>query len=249
MKRKFKYSSRIEQYLSNSMGYAERKLFERDLDLNPELTSELNLTITLDDIITRDDIIDLRRKLYVVRKENETASALIQPVSRRKFWLAAASLAILLTFGSAYYYYSKRDLTNEMLFKQYYSSENVINISRSSDANIIEAIIKFQEKDYTHSAILFSQLLERDTDNYAAWYFYGICLIEMQNYGRAIQAFNHIIDDSQNLYGENAEWYISLCLLKNDQLEKAKRQLQKIAASPENSHQSSAKQLLMEISA
>lgn len=230
------------------MVYAEKLLFERDLGVNPELSAELNLTMTIDDAINREDILDLRRKLRVISRKNETETLMIPKPTNRRMWYAAASLVLLATLGTALYFLTNRDYTNEMLFKQYYSTDNYVSITRSSEANIVEAIIKFQQKEYKDAAVLFNQLLQRDANNSAAWFYYGICCMETKEYLTAEASFNHVIHDRQNLYSENAEWLLSLCYLKVNQIGMAKKQLQQIASNLENAHQGDAKQLLNRIS-
>ena len=249
MKHRFNYSASIERYLSNEMEYGEKRSFEKDAAINPELSAELKITRKIDDIIKRDDIIDFRKKLIAARREyREMQSGVpVIHIQRKKFWYAAASVVLLAALGSVLYFSTSGGYSNDALFRKYYSSENVIDVTRSGDANIVEAIIRFQEKDYPSSVRLFSQILVKDTSNFAGWFFYGISCIETGEYGKAEEAFNHIIADNQNLYVEHAEWYLGLCYLKSNQSGKAKQQLEIIAANPENFHHKDARHLLEKI--
>jgi tetratricopeptide (TPR) repeat protein len=108
-------------------------------------------------------------------------------------------------------------------------------------------MIRFHQKEYYNSILLFSQMLEKEPENYAASYYRGISYIEQKSYSQAIRDFNHIIKGSNNLYIENAEWFLCLCLIENNQIEEARTQLEKIAYNPENSHQENAIEILHKI--
>lgn len=246
MKQRFKYSSAIERYLANDMAYAEMRSFEKEIALNRSLSGELEFTRNIDKALERDDVIDFRLKLVSARNEYKGTKSEIPVihVQRKRFWYAAASLVLLASIASVLYFNFSGSNSNDALFKKYYTSENIVDVTRSGDANIVEAIIRFQEKDYKASSKLFGQILEKDTQNFAGWFFYGISCIETGESLKAETAFNHIIADNQNLYVEHAEWYLALCYLKSDQSYKAKIQLEKIAAETENFHQSDAKHLL-----
>ncbi len=246
MKNNFKHSASIEQYLSGEMLPAEKEKFKREVASNTQLAEELKLSNTIDSALRRDDIIDFRRKLLAAYRDKRKTESEV-PVIRlnpKRFWYAAASIIILAALGSALYFSTPSINTNERLFKQYYNSENLIDVTRSGDGNIVEAVIKFQQKDYQVSARLFKLILEKDNNNIASWFYYGISSIETENFDQAEKAFNHIIADNQNLYVEHAEWYLGLSYLKSNKLDKAKAQFSRIAADPDNFHRQEAKHIL-----
>jgi tetratricopeptide (TPR) repeat protein len=246
MMNNFKHSASIERYLSSEMPAAEKENFEREITLNEELYTELKLSMSIDESLKREDIVEFRKKLAFVMKEHKKQENEI-PVVRLhpgRFWSAAASLIILAVLGSTLYFSHSGGNTTESLFKQYYNSENLIDVTRSGDANIVEAVIKFQEKDYQLAARLFKQILEKDNNNIACWFYFGIASIETENYKQAEKAFNHIISDNQNLYVEHAEWYLGLSFLKSAQPEKAKSQFEKISKETDNFHRQDAIHLL-----
>jgi tetratricopeptide (TPR) repeat protein len=108
----------------------------------------------------------------------------------------------------------------------------------------VEAVIKFQQKDFALASDLFNKILEKDNSNIAVWFYYGIANIETKNYTNSIKAFNTIITQNDNLYIEHAEWYLGLCYLKNNQKEKAVGQFTLVASNPDNFHNQEAKNIL-----
>ena len=240
-----KHSASVEQYLANEMAPSERAAFRKELRSNPDLANELRLSKSIDAAIGRDDIIDLRQKLISSISVNRTVTANV-PVIRmhtRKIWYAAASLLVLCAVAATLFLQTSRNTSNDELFSQYYNSENIVDQTRG-DQNILEAVIKFQQKDFASASVLFKNILDKDNSNIAVWFYYGISNIETKNYDNSIKAFNTIIRQNDNLYIEHAEWYLGLCYLKNNQKDKAIDQFMKVASNPDNFHRQEAKNIL-----
>lgn len=245
MTNQFKHSATVEQYLANEMAPLERAAFKKELRSNQDLAEELKLSQTIDSALMRDDIIELRRKLIAAIDASRAVKAEV-PVVRmntRKWWYAAASLVALVAVAATLYLQMPRHITNDSLFSQYYNSENVVDQTRG-DQNIVEAVIKFQQKDFAAASVLFKSILDKDNSNIAVWFYYGISNIETKNYDNSIKAFTVIINQNDNLYIEHAEWYLGLCYLKNNQKDKAIDQFVVVASNPDNFHRQEAKDIL-----
>jgi len=247
---KFRHSASIEQFLSKEMTPVEEENFAKEMAANKELAAEFRFSKQIDNALKRDDVLDLRFKLThlnKVQKETNTQKTVIKMYPRRWYW-AAASVVAVLAIGATLLFTVPSYNSNEALFEQYYSSENILDVTRSGDANLVEAIMKFQEKDYKMASWMFGKLLMKDESNMAVWFYYGISSIETKNYDKATNAFLKVINDNQNLYVEHAEWYLSLCYLKSDNDAKAIEMLKKIIADENNYHQQDALKLLDKIS-
>jgi hypothetical protein len=245
MRNQTKHSATIEQYLANEMAPPEQSDFRKELKTNPDLADELRFSQTIDSAIMQDDVIDLRRKLLAAINAGRIQKKEV-PVIRlysQKWWYAAASLLILCAVAATLYLQTPRNSTNDSLFNQYYSAENIVDQTRG-DQNIVEAVIKFQQKDFRTASVLFKSILNKDNSNIAVWFYYGISNIETHNYDNAINAFNTIIEQKDNLYIEHAEWYKGLCYLKNNQIKQAIDQFGAVAANPDNYHSKEAKNIL-----
>jgi tetratricopeptide (TPR) repeat protein len=242
---KFKHSATIEQYIANEMAPFERTAFKKDLRSNPELAAELKLSQNIDSALMRDDIIELRRKLIAAIEASRVIKEEVPVVKMyaRKWWYAAASLVALFAVAATLFMQTNRAVSTDKLFTEYYNSENIIDQTRG-DQNIVEAVIKFQQKDFATASVLFRSILDTDNSNIAVWFYYGISNIETKNYDNSIKAFNTIIKQNDNLYIEHAEWYLGLCYLKNNQKDKAIDQFVVVASNPDNFHRQEAKNIL-----
>lgn len=249
MTNSFKHSTSIEQYLAKEMSATERTAFEKELKTNPALAKEFLISQQIDLSILHDDVIDFRKKVIAAMRAGNLQQSQTTPVrklSAFKWWYAAASFLLVGSISALLFFQSGNKISNESLFEKYYSSENVIDITRGDD-NIVEAVIKFQQKDFAVASELFKRILSKDNSNIAVWFYYGISNIETGNFDNSIKAFNTIIKDNDNLYIEHAQWYLGLCLLKSNQIDKAIDQFQLIASDPDNFHRQEAKTIIDKI--
>lgn len=245
MTKDLKHSVSIEQFLANEMSASERLAFERDLKSDPDLAEELKLAMRIDSALEREDIIDLRQKLLRVIEANRQQPAEV-PVVRmhvRKWWYAAASVLVLCAVAATLFLQSPRNLSNDAIFSEFYNASNMVDQTRG-DQNLVEAVIKFQQKDFATASVLFKNILEKDHKNIAVMFYYGIANIETQQLNVATKAFEDIIAQNDNLFVEHAKWYLGLCYLKNNQNEKATDQFVEIASDPDNYHRHEARAIL-----
>jgi tetratricopeptide (TPR) repeat protein len=246
MIKKLIYSETIEKYLSDEMSADEVKRFNSDLLTNKILAKEFQLEKDLNIIIRQDDIIDFRKKLLKTYHEGASKSkaGVIVALSSRKWYMAAASLAFLMLVGGMLLFTMPGSYSNEALFRKYYTTDNVLNVARSGNVNIVEAVIKFQQKDYNAATKLFSVILKSDNINTAAWFYNGIACVETKQYTDAIKSFRHIISMKDSYYLEHAEWYLGLCYLVNNENGKAIDSFQKIVLEKRNVHKADAQKIL-----
>jgi len=249
MIKKLQYTEIIDRYQSREMSADEVLRFHNDLLTNRALAKEFKLEQDLDIILRQYKIIDFRKKLLNIYHMGESKKKTVSVVALggRKWYMAAASVVFLMVLGGLLLFTMPRNYSNEDLFRKYYSTENVLDVARSGNANIVEAVIKFQEKDYKTATQLFSTILQSETDNTAAWFYNGIACIETEQFGNAIKSFQRIITDNNSFYIEHAEWYLGLCYLKNNDTNKAIAQFQKISSESRNYHKVDAQQILAKL--
>lgn len=245
MTAKFKHSASIEHYLSNEMAPAELMAFEQELKTNSDLANELKFSQSIDSALMRDDIIDLREKLIATIQSDRDVKKVVPAIEKQthKWWYAAAAVITIFAVATTLYLQMPRTATNDSLFREYYNAENIVDQTRSNQ-NIVDAVVKFQQKDFRSASALFKRILETDNSNIAVWFYYGISNIETGNYDNSIKAFTLIINQNDNLYIEHAEWYLGLCYLKSNQGDKAIVQFNNVAANPENFHHLEARNIL-----
>ena len=248
MIKKTSHSQSIEQYRFGPMSESERCKFEQELTENPKLNHEFQLDIEIEASLRQYDIIDLRRKLFQVMNEEK---AIIKEPVRKSFhsqwYMVAASITFLILLGGAFRLMKPVKYTNDTLFEMYYTGENAHNLTRSAGNTNDEAMTKYRERDFNSALVLFNEILDKDPDNIYIRYYTGLASIETNQNVKAVNEFKYIINQKNNLFVENSEWYLALSYLKNNQVNESKDLLNKIINNSSNRHNKEASQILKRI--
>jgi Tfp pilus assembly protein PilF len=91
------------------------------------------------------------------------------------------------------------------------------------------ALQKFDSQDYEAALRLLQDVVSRDDDNMVGHFYSGVSFQETGKYQNAIREYETVIIDKDNLFVEQANWYIGLCYLQTNENKKAYRQFKKIA--------------------
>ncbi|MFO7619772.1 MAG: tetratricopeptide repeat protein, partial [Bacteroidales bacterium] len=100
--------------------------------------------------------------------------------------------------------------------------------------------------DYRRAAVYFSKVLENNPKDMESTLLQGVSNFEISNYPESKQLFTSVIDDNNNLFIEDARWYLALCYFRTDEEMKAIGQLQEIKKSS-SIYKSDAKKILRKI--
>lgn len=237
------YSRKIESYLSREMGQEEIKGFELELKLNTQLSKEFNLSVEIDEMINEDeDILSFRKQLQEIHERKSASATRIFSLRQfnKRWYIAAASITLLIMISGILYLIIPKDYSNERLFSMYYNTETVLNVSRSADNQLLDALIKYQQKEFSEAARLFEAILREDEKNIVIRFYSGIAYIETQYYNDAIVAFKKILEGEDNLYTEHASWFLGLTYLRINETEKAISAFDNILRDPGNYYHAQA---------
>ena len=217
------FSYFIERYIAGEMNDAEQNWFLREIEGNTRLREEVELRKKTDKVLKIHDIIQLRNKLSEIEKNRE--HRVPSKASGRRLPIGiAAAVAGLIILGSIAFFGS-RHLTSDELISQYYKPYDGISVSRSlqtdASTNYSTGIDYYNIHDYKNAALYFSKVLASDPDDMESTMFYGTSSFEEKNYPEAKKSFSKVIDNNNNLFIEDAEWYLALCYLKSNEMKKA----------------------------
>ena len=243
----------IDEKLSGELSGEGLEAFDMDLENDAELMAEFELHKEVDEAIQESEVIELRKKLELVHDltQNKKQPGLLRTILRHKLSrIAAASFVVLLLITSLSLYFLRPDgnMSNDSLFKIYYQPDAALLIrgTNSQNATLIQAFQMYENREYNDALSLFSQVLDKDSQNIPVQFYSGISNIELGLYQEALHPFNFIMDHKQNLYVERAEWYTALCLLKVNENENAVGLFRKISLS-NSSYKDKAHEILKSI--
>lgn len=237
---------KIEKFLANELEDAELWEFKKALETDVLLAKELKQYQEMKELITQKNKRDFVEAMKAVLEEEKQA-----PKPKKKinlFYIAAAAAAILIfiAVGNITYNTFLRNQTNSDLFTAYYSPDNMSLIVRSglinSDQPVLLGLQQYEMQNYTAALESFS----KSPNNMMGKLYSGLSHVELGEFNLAIADFKAIVDHQDNLFVDQAEWYLALCFLKTGQNKETKRQLELIAQG-RSIYKTKAQKLLIEI--
>jgi tetratricopeptide (TPR) repeat protein len=220
----------IERFNSGEMNEAEKLWFLKELDGNESLKKEVALSKKTDEVLEKQDVISLRNKLSDIELRRKS-HVLVKKSQARTYIKYAAIISVVIFIGTISII-SQRTMSSEDVFNRYYKVYEPAASQRSSqsgtDADYAMALEFFNTHDYGKAAILFNKVVERNPKDMQSTLLNGMSNFENSQYPEAKRSFGKVIDNNNNLYIDQAEWYLAMCYLKTDEKEKAIHQLEAI---------------------
>lgn len=229
----------IEKYFEATLSAKEQVDFALYLKTDPEFAAEVDFQKTLKEAIKASKKEELKLKLNSYEKNMGKGNKFI-------IWYAAAAVFICFVIGLVVF---DQENDPEKLFQAYYHTyPNVVapTVRGTETGNLkSQAFYEYDNGEYKTSLRLFSQIYEKDRDDYALFYL-SLSLIELGRHQEAIASFEKFDLDKNNGFTPFVKWYKALSYLKTNQKGKAVELLESLAQSS-NPQQEMAKKLLSEL--
>lgn len=240
------FSYFIERYNAGEMSETEKQWFLKELEGNAKLRNEVSLRKNTDAILKNQDIISLRTKLSRIENQRKEPKQPLKNPKKSAYIRNAAVIAGLILIGSITLIRGK-NLSNEKIMELYYRAYEPPTSQRSAqsatDADFTLALEFYNTHDYEKAAILFNKVLENKPDDMQTVLLKGVSDFEDKEYPEAKKSFGKVIDDKNNLYIDQAQWYLALCYLNTNEKEKAK-QLFKVIVKEDGIYKNDAKKII-----
>ena len=226
-------STLIEEFIDNTLSVEQLTEILEDMKSNKSIDLEVKLRKEINEALVDKSFIEFRDLLNqnMSKHLNELPSLSIRKEVLKTWHMAAASFALILVVGGLWYILSNNSYSTDRLVSKYYQPAHPINQFRSvefnSDDALKEAFSFYQQNDYKNALKYFNSIENQIT----AKFYSGVCYIELEQYDEAISSFNFVINDKDNLFVEQAEWYLGLIYLMDDQKNQALEQFEKISDS------------------
>jgi tetratricopeptide (TPR) repeat protein len=220
----------IENYLSGNAGKVEKAWLLDEMKKDPGLAREVSLRKKTNEILARKDIIDLRTKLAAIEIKKRSGMSLRKTAAKTARYAAAVALVALI---STAIYFSLRQTSSGDLYRQYYSRYElpgaVRSVAGTGNSLMDKAIASYTMKDYQDAIGYLEQLINSGQSNMESVFMHGMANMEISNYPVATRSFNKVLENNNNLYLEDAAWYLGLCYMMNGEKAKAINQFSTIA--------------------
>ena len=222
----------IEKYIDGELSGKELLNFKDLLSTDNDIKRDYNLSMEINNSIIEDDVMALRETMDYMYTEESKVKRIPAVFTNRRFYYAAASAALLIATGGLVQRLALTDLDNNAIFEKYYTPYDVTITYRSGNTEVdrllLNALERYEEKDYEQALILFEEVLETRENDLAVSLYSGISYMEEEKYQKATKSFNSIISDNDNLFIEQAKWYLAMCYLKTEKTDKAQNVLNEI---------------------
>ena len=239
---------RIEQYLAGTMSEAEKLAFESELQESSSLAREVERHQTAHRLLSDEKKIELRNLLETVGQEYTST-----PPSNPKFsvaWRWAAALLVLVGIAASLWWLVPFSQQGD-LYGEFYETYPVYSLQRQTPSENTElfdqAMELYIKKDYVSAAEKLQEVLETENEPMTRFYL-GICRLELNQESKAIEQFQSIIDQGDNFFESQSQWYLALTYLKLKQPEEAEPLLQSMAKDGFHPYQAKAKAVLKKLS-
>ena len=250
MEKTSKYDEFIQPFLDGELSREELDWFSKELESNAVLAEDIRLYREVDNAIREQDVMDLRDQLDVIH--NSIGDPATKPVRQTRYrkvlsYAAIASLAVLISLGVVLKVQHKK-LSNQQIYSKHFEPYEVTMVYRSADSDALlnQAVMAYDAQNYTAAIELFEQLLGSYPNEMEYQLSLGISYMETEQYKKADNKFQGIIDHNDNLYIEPAEWYLGFCYLHTGQNVAARAHFKEIARS-NSSFNKKAKNILRRI--
>ncbi|PHS67488.1 MAG: hypothetical protein COB12_03420 [Flavobacterium sp.] len=211
----------IDNYLSRTLSAEDTVTFNELLQSDVDFKKEVQFHKDLQKVTEFEDDTAFKKTLQQFESE-------FQPKKNNYTkWLVAASIAILIGFGSMFYF---QTTSNQELFAENFEPyRNIIQpIVRGEVSDNIKthAFTAYEKGDYKQAITLFSEIQKTETATYYSFYIANSYLA-LDNTSEAILLFKNYIA-TKGEFSEKAYWYLALAYLKEETTSEAKQILRKI---------------------
>ncbi|MBS1600677.1 MAG: hypothetical protein JST75_20815 [Bacteroidetes bacterium] len=160
--------------------------------------------------------------------------------SMSKYVLRIAATVLILIGAAVAYKYTTVSATS--MYNEYYTSFDLNTTRGSEKTNDIERA--YRDKNWESVISLANKSTEKTNKTY---FLTGMANLELKKYSNAIKSFNHIIGENaktgDNYFQDEAEYYMALALLANNDAAKALPLLAKIKADKNHTYHEKVKSM------
>jgi tetratricopeptide (TPR) repeat protein len=230
------------------MQTSERRWFEKEMEGNLRLRKELELRKKANEFASNFDAVKLREKLQKAESRHRSESALGKAVKKVPVNYAAIfigliiiSTLVILTGNSL----NIRSFTGSAL-----DNYNAMTVHRSGEviapAELTRGMELYRDGKYSEAIQQFELLVEGNKSTMQSNFLNGMANMQVNEYRKAIESFDIVINHNDNMFIEDASYYLGLSYLNIEENEKAKTILEGIISS-ESRYRKDAKKVLKSI--
>ncbi len=175
--------------------------------------------------------------------ESELRRIRVKPRNRWLRPLIAVAASILLFFSLRTLFFSSGPSVSELADASYEAPVSLVerNGEGPLPAPLRQAFIAYSNREWANAAGQFEASANGPEAN-TANYYRAHCYYQLSRFEDAGNLFSDLLEDPR--YGQQAQWFSAICLLKRDLAKAAEEQLGEIASNPGHFYRGKARALL-----
>ena len=213
---------------------AEKRWFEKELDGNLWLRKELELRRKTDSIVGNSEAMDFRKKLIQAEMNHRKTRPVKRAIKALPVQYAAIFTGLIVI--ASLFLLIPRDLDPSKLVDRYVSSYDPATTSRAAmhevDKAYNTAVDFYNKGDYQNAIIWFNKIVEdSSSENIKSSFMLGVTRMKNEQFNEAISPLEKVVVHNDNLFIEDARWFLSICYINVNDTDKARDILEEIANS------------------
>lgn len=208
----------IEAYLDGELPDSERTSFMEELTDNDDLKAEVRLLKELNSTFSEKDILKLRDNLKKISTEidQQEKKSFLPSHNFKKNIRRAGTVAAIFIFltGLSFFFNYSGESENEVFIKYFKTPQSIStfrSIEKNANLDLEKAFAFYDQSDYQTAQAYFRKVMEKDATLWVAHFYSGACYQGLKSYEKAILEYNNVIQNNNNIFVAQAEWYRALC--------------------------------------
>lgn len=220
---------KFEKYVKGELQEGELWEFKTLLETNAELAAEFSLYQQVEQSVKnskKNRVFDTLENIHQQNQTNKSHKRIYLRSSR--VFAAAASILILLAAGIGLIWMQSHQSTNA-IFTQYFEPETAAFNVRSSNSSIEQPVLQGMQYYELHDYDAALEMFDKAPNNLMGKLYGGLSLMELGDFDKATAKFQAIIQHNDNLFIDQAQWYLGLCYLRTSKQKQAVEMFTSIA--------------------
>ncbi|MEM0997901.1 MAG: tetratricopeptide repeat protein [Bacteroidota bacterium] len=233
----------IERYLRGELPENEQRAFAERLATEPALAAEVDLHRQLDAAIGDSETMEFfaAAQASEARYFSETASESAPETSdsvRRPRWRTVYTIAaavLILAVVGVFTLQNLGESSPEALYQEYftvYSGAEWRSGSPVLETELKAAFSVYQAQDYAAAQTAFAALEAKSPDNATVRFYHAMSAMANRDIATALPRLRGLSTTSGHTFRSQAQWYLALAYLNQNQPESAIPLLEALAAKP-----------------
>ncbi|WP_439181508.1 tetratricopeptide repeat protein [Carboxylicivirga taeanensis] len=216
------YNKKILQFFTNELDPLQHEELKAAMANNEELKEDMKLQQEILYTLAHheQDNDDFRKQLKAIGDEFIAGDQEHKRSFRLNYWLAAASVIVVIGLGSYLGLLSGSKYSGSQAFIEYYAPYGTDMTVRGNDqpGSFNAAFEQYHAGDIDAAIVSFTELKSENEE--LAGFFTGLCYLELGNIADAKQQLEATSKISI-FYDEQVKWYLALCYLKLEEYQQA----------------------------